>query len=135
MVCDNLAFSGQYIIRRKHTKRILYDLPSLISLGVSQFFSQIETQRALFNRLRKTPLVNAEAHDLLIKAASCGVISYVGIRKVRNEWLAPSYEAFRERTAWSLFNAFTEFAKVYEPVAMSRRTLALTQLFRREFLN
>ena len=37
-VCDNLAFAGEYVIRRKHTARILQDLPAMIDRGVGQFF-------------------------------------------------------------------------------------------------
>ena len=134
-VCDNLAFAGQYVIKRRHTKRILDDLPGLIRLGIGQFPLQVDAQQRLFQRLRETALGNTGAHDLLVRAAATGVISFSGIRKVRKEWLAPSHEAFQPRTAWSLFNAFTETAKSYEPVARSQRTLALTALFRREYLN
>jgi len=134
-VCDNLAFAGQYVIRRKHTKNVLNDLPGLIRQGIGQFTVQVEAQQRLFERLRETMLANTDAHDLLVRAAATGVISYTGIRKVRQEWLTPSHEAFHPRSAWSLFNAFTEVAKSYEPVARSQRTLALTGLFRRGFLN
>ena len=134
-VCDNLAFAGQYVIRRKHTKRILDDLPGLIRQGIARFPSQVESQQRLFERLQETPLDNPGVHDLLVRAAATGVISYSGIRKVRQEWFTPSQAAFFPRTAWSLFNAFTEVAKSYEPIARSQRTLALTGLFRREFLN
>jgi len=134
-VCDNLAFAGKYVIRRKHTKRILNDLPGLIRRGISQFTDQVDAQQRLFERLQATPLANTATHDILVRASATGVISFSGIRKVREEWIAPSHEAFRQRTAWSLFNAFTEVAKSYEPVARSERTLALTGMFRREFLN
>lgn len=132
-VCDNLAFSGEYILKRRHTKHILDDLPGLIAQGVSRFEHHVQFQRRLFERLRTAPLNDAEAHDLMVRGADAGVISYTGIRTVRKEWVTPSHEAFRERTAWSLFNAFTEAAKGYSPLALSGRTLMLTDLFRRTF--
>ena len=134
-VCDNLAFAGQFVIKRKHTKRILDDLPRLVRLGIGQFEAQVGAQKQLFTRLKETEITSPHVNDMLVRAAASGVISFAGIRKVRKEWLAPSHDAFRERSAWSLYNAFTEVAKSYEPIPRSQRTLMLTGLFRREFLN
>ena len=134
-VCDNLAFAGQFVIKRRHTKRILNDLPNLVRIGIARFEQEVGMQKQLFERLKMADLGNRHVHDLLVRAAASGVISFAGIRKVRQEWIAPSHDVFRERTAWSLYNAFTEVAKQYEPVARSQRTLMLTGLFRREFLN
>ena len=134
-VCDNLAFAGQFVIKRRHTRRILDDLPVLVRQGIAHFEAHVGAQKELFERLKQAAIVNTHAHDLLVRAAAAGVISFAGIRKVRKEWIAPSHEAFRARTAWSLYNAFTEVAKAYEPISRSQRTLALTALFRREFLN
>ena len=134
-VCDNRAFAGQFVIKRRHTKRILDALPRLVRQGIGQFGGQVEAQQHLFECLKQVEIANSHANDLLVRAAAAGVISYAGIRKVRHQWLAPAHEAFKARTGWSLYNAFTEVAKEYEPVSHSQRTLVLTGLFRREFLN
>ncbi len=134
-VCDNLAFAGQFVIKRRHTKRILDDLPGLVRQGIAHFEDHVGAQKELFERLKQAAIVNSQAHDLLVRAAASGVISFAGIRKVRKEWIAPSHEAFKERNAWSLYNAFTEVAKEYKPISHSQRTLVLTGLFRRVFLN
>ena len=129
MVCDNMAFAGEYVIRRKHTPRILDDLPALIDRGVGKYFDHAERQRALFERLHARPLSDQETSHVLVEAAAHGVISYAGIGCVRWEWVNPRHDAFAPRTAWSLFNAFTEAAKKYVPAALADRTLRLTGLF------
>jgi len=45
----------------------------------------------------------------------------------------PSHVEFEPRTAWSLFNAFTEIAKGASPATQMSGTLGLTGLFNREF--
>jgi hypothetical protein len=45
-------------------------------------------------------------------------------------WEHPRYEAFAPRTAWSLYNAFTEFQKSRSPRAQMEDTLRITQVFR-----
>ena len=45
------------------------------------------------------------------------------------EWREPSHDEFRPRTAWSLFNAFTEAHKSVNPHTAVRRGEALYGLF------
>ncbi len=45
------------------------------------------------------------------------------------QWRYSAHSAFRERTAWSLFNAFTEVHKSVNPHTAMRRGEALHGLF------
>lgn len=128
-VCDNLAFAGEYVIRRKHTARILEDLPALIDRGVGKFFEQADRQRVLIQRLQERPVDDREACHAMVEAASRDIIPYTGIRAVRQEWRHPSHEAFAPRTGWSLYNCFTEAMKRYVPAAAADRSLRLTGFF------
>jgi hypothetical protein len=50
---------------------------------------------------------------------------------VLSEWREPSHEAFKPRTRWSLFNAFTEVLRPFSqsnPQAFVGRTFRLNQL-------
>lgn len=128
-VCDNLAFAGEYVIRRKHTTRILEDLPALVDRGVGQFFQQADRQRVLIQRLQERPVDDREAHHAMVLAAARNIIPYAGIRAVRKEWRHPGHEAFAPRTGWSLYNCFTETMKRYVPCAAADRSLRLTGFF------
>jgi hypothetical protein len=47
-------------------------------------------------------------------------------------WEEPKHEEFAPRTAWSLFNAFTEVQKGSGPRAQMEGSLRLSALFRKE---
>jgi hypothetical protein len=51
---------------------------------------------------------------------------------VLEAWEEPRHEEFSPRTAWSLFNAFTEVQKVAGARAQMEGSLRLSSLFRRE---
>jgi hypothetical protein len=54
-------------------------------------------------------LTDHEAHDLLIQAFDVRVLPVTKLPDVLQEWRQPCRAEFRdERTAWRLFNAFTE---------------------------
>ena len=130
-VCDNLAFAGEYVIRRRHTARILEDLPALIDRGVGKYFEQVERQRILIERLQDRRLNDREAYHAMVSASARGIIPYSSIKAVRKEWHLPTHEAFAPRTGWSLYNCFTEAMKRYIPSAAADRTLRLTGFFQR----
>ena len=69
------------------------------------------------------------AHDLIIRAVDAGGgCSNRLIPSVLEEWRTPRHKEFQPRTAWSLFNGFTEALKgnLFD---LPRRTDALHQLF------
>ena len=67
-------------------------------------------------------------------AQSGGVVELAPSRlpKVIEAWEEPQHEAFQPRTAWSLFNAFTEVQKANAPRAQMEGSLRLSALFRKE---
>lgn len=128
-VCDNLAFGGEVRISRKHTKFAQRDLRHLTSRAVGQLgerFLQIDERIA---RYRDRRITSPQAHDLVIKAVDCQAITPSQIPSVLKEWREPTYEEFRPRTAWSLFNAATESMKGANPNVVMNRTQALHGLF------
>jgi hypothetical protein len=126
-VCDNLAFSGEITISRKHTVFILRDMPSLIDSTVERIVGAWETQDVRIERYREARLNSRDAHDLVIKALDSGVICASRIPQVVHEWREPRHEAFRPRTVWSWFNSVTECLKDNLPL-LPKRTQALHEV-------
>ena len=110
-VCDNLAFSGEVQISRKHTPNILRDLPGLVDSALTRLLGLFRFQDQRVERYQATRLNDADAHDLTIKALDSGVVCASRIPEVMQEWRDPSHDAFRPRTVWSFFNATTEVLK------------------------
>jgi hypothetical protein len=110
-VCDNLAFSGDVVLARRHTTNILRDLPQVTARAVGQLgdFAGLAERRAANYRNRE--MGNIEAHDLIVRALDAGAITTTMVPKVLGQWRAPIHSEFRDRNLWSLYNAFTETLK------------------------
>lgn len=129
-VCDNLAFSGEIRIARRHTRFIERDLPQLVCSAVSRLgdMRQLQDQRIL--TYQQTELSDMQAHDLAVRALDARVMPARQLPEVLAEWRRPRHREFAEdgRTAWRLFNAFTESIKGRNLELLPRRTQALCGL-------
>lgn len=124
-VCDNLAFSGEVTLARKHTTYILRDLPRLCAEAFGRVGRMRERQALRIDAYKRTALTDSAVHDLLIKSVDCKVIPNAQIPRVLEEWRKPAHAEFGPRTAWSLFNAYTETAKEWNPFDLPQRTQRL----------
>ena len=68
----------------------------------------------------------------MVEAVKANVLPASRLPKVIEAWEEPRHEEFAPRTAWSLFNAFTEVQKGTGPRAQMEGSLRLSSLFRRE---
>jgi hypothetical protein len=121
-VCDNLSFSGEVKLARRHTRFIMRDLPSVISRAVGMLGDHRKQQDLRIAAYKETKLTEMKVHDTIINALDCRAIPATKVPHVLKEWREPAHEEFRPRTAWSLFNAFTEVLK-----GDARKTLPRTQ--------
>jgi len=125
-VCDNLAFSGEIQIGRKHTTNINRDLPNLIEAAMGKLGDMRlhQDQRILAYKGRE--ISDAQAHDILIQALDARVLPVTRIPGVVTEWRTPRHPEFAQgKTAWRLFNAFTEELKDSALFDRPRATQAL----------
>lgn len=130
--CDNLAFSGEVTMHRKHTVNVFRDLPDLIYRMLSQVSSMRDRTDGEIAAMKVRELPPADAHHLMVEAVKADVVPASQLPKVIEAWEEPRHEEFALRTAWSLFNAFTEVQKGAPPRAQMERSLRLSALFRRE---
>lgn len=110
-VCDNLSFSGEVKLARKHTRFILRDLPQLVGRAIGKLLEKWHDQDTRIATYKEKRLTNIAAHDLIIRATDVGVCSNRLIPTVLQEWREPRHEEFRPRNIWSFFNAVTESLK------------------------
>ena len=106
-VCDNLSFSGEIVVGRKHTTNILRDLEQLTMKAVGKLSLAKVAQETRIDTYKDTPVTDAEADHLIMQAFRARAINVQRIAKVNQAWRNPEFDDFKERTAWSLFNAFT----------------------------
>jgi hypothetical protein len=128
-VCDNLCFSGEVRISRKHTRFAERDLRHLTARAVGQLGDKFRGLDQRVIAYKEERITNTRAHDIIIRAVDCAAITPAQIPDVLMQWRKPEHESFEPRNAWSLFNAFTEVHKAVNPHTALRRGEALHGLF------
>ncbi len=128
-VCDNLAFGAEVTIARRHTRFIERDLPNLMAGAVEKIVSRGPAMQNRISQYKNTEFNDMDAHDMVIRSLDARVVSSPRIPDVLDNWRNPKHNEFQPRDAWSLFNAFTETLKRYEPHGMAKRSNALYGLF------
>lgn len=128
-VCDNLSFSGEVKLARKHTVHIARDLPRLAHDAVSRLMNKWHQQDERVKVYNNKELTDDEALHMIVRSYDVGACSCAHIGKAIEEWRRPRHEAFKPRNAWSLFNSFTEVLKGTDYDLLSKRTQALHGLF------
>ena len=126
-VCDNLAFSAEIVLARKHTVFIGRDLPQLVSTAMGRLGEARQVQERRITAYQETPLSDAQMHDLAVRALDSRVIPVTKLPEVVSEWRQPRHPVFAQggRTAWRAFNSFTEVLKGGDLTTLVRRTQSL----------
>jgi Domain of unknown function (DUF932) len=110
-ICDNLSFSGEIKIARKHTRFILRDLPFLTQRAIGRLMERWHHQDQRIGAYKGKDLSDFSAHDLIIRSTDVRACTPRQIPAILREWRNPRHEEFHARTLWSLFNGFTEVLK------------------------
>jgi hypothetical protein len=110
-VCDNLAFSSEQIVRRKHTLNGFKAFGMAIGHAVASLTSFKDMEATRIQRQAELELTPAAASHFILTPFRRGIINSHQIADVCKEWEAPRHEDFQPRTSWSLFNAFTEILR------------------------
>ena len=105
-VCDNLAFSADHVIRRKHTARAKRELPALLSDIIRPLQDQRLAQNQKLLAYQSTELKDEMADHAILDMYRKGVINVQRIDRVLDAYDKPPHD-WGNRTAWRLFNAAT----------------------------
>ena len=111
-VCDNLSFSGEVTIARKHTRNILRDLQSLFVQAIGRLTDLHGLQHLRVDRYKEAEIGDVQVHDLLVRSIVNGVICQSKLLKVLGQWNEPDQEEFAQaHNVWRLQNAITAVQK------------------------
>ncbi len=116
VVCDNLAFSAELLVKRRHTLRGESNFVSAIAGAVTSLQSFKNTEASRLKRFATTELSPEMADALILRAYERGILGARELPRVIREWRTPSHDDFQPRTVLSLLNAFTG--------ALKERTMA-----------
>lgn len=107
IVCDNLAFRSDLLVKRKHTRHGHVRFREAIAAAVVTLdqFRQHEAKR--IQAFQFTDITDERAESLMLQSFEKGIVSHRVLPKVIKEWRKPTYEDFTGKNLWSLLNAFT----------------------------
>lgn len=120
-VCDNLALSGDIAIMKKHTKNVwnaLEDLAIATLYKAGRSFEKVLTDS---EKLKALPMNDRQAFEMMGYMFGQDIISPRQLTVVKENWLKPPHEEFKERNKWSFFNAITESLKSTPPVSIMEK--------------
>lgn len=106
-VCDNLAFSSQIVIARKHTTFGIDRYQEAICKAVKGLPEYRNEEAQRIERMQNRSITDCEAESALLRLFEKGILSTRTLPDAICEWRKPTYEEFRPRTIWSLYNAVT----------------------------
>ena len=98
-VCDNLSFSGEIKIARKHTRFILRDLPFLTERAIGRLMELWHHQDQRIGAYKGKDLSDSSAHDLIIRSTDVRACTPRQILAILREWRNPRHEEFHARTS------------------------------------
>jgi hypothetical protein len=110
-VCDNLSFSSEVTLARRHTRHIEASLPQLVSTAVARLTEQRGRQEERFAAYKQAELTDRDAHHLMIASLRAKALPAGRLPQLVKEWHEPSHAEFSDRNIWRLFNAATESLK------------------------
>jgi len=128
-VCDNLSFSGEITIARKHTRFIEQDLPKLTGNAVGLLAQKWSVMNDRIAQYKQTMLTDSTAHDFIIRATDINACTLQQIPSILKEWRTPRHPEFaKDKSAWRLHNAFTEVYKETSLTLLPQRSIRLSGL-------
>lgn len=131
MVCENLAFSSNIKLARRHTTNIFADLPRVLAEAVSRVTTHWVNTTNRIEAYKQAEIDEQQAADLLVKLVDSKALPAREIYNVVKEFRAPRHAEFKGETLWNLYNGVTEHLKGSDLTKLPQRTMVMESLFDR----
>jgi hypothetical protein len=129
MVCENLCFSSDVKLARRHTVNILRDLNTVLSSAVSRVTSHWFDMGKRIASYKETELSKERASDLVVDLAEMGAFPARSVYKAVQEFRNPRHEEFKGGSLWTLYNGVTEHLKGGDLSKLPQRTMTTQSIF------
>tara|TARA_Y100001938_G_scaffold151116_1_gene246195 strand:- start:581 stop:1381 length:801 start_codon:yes stop_codon:yes gene_type:complete len=111
VACTNMDVPCEIPLQRKHTNKIVSELPFLIGEALIKLQSEAGKHIERIGQYKSQSIDDLDAHDIMIQSIQDEVIPASYIPTVIKEWHNPIHEDFEARNLYSLYNCFTESFK------------------------
>ena len=129
IVCENLCFSSNIKLARKHTTNILRDIPRVLSEAVGRCVSHFTDMTNRIENYKTIELSNDEAAGLIVQLADSAALPAREVYPTMKQFRAPNHPEFAGRTLWSLYNGVTECLKSGDLNKLPARTMMMQSIF------
>lgn len=131
LVCENLCFSSDIKLARRHTVNIMADLPRVLADAVGRVVSHWNDMGNRIEAYKQVEISDKQAADLLVNLVDAKAFPardiYNGILEFRN----PRHDEFKGGTLWTLYNSITENLKGGDLGKLPFRTMTAQSIFDR----
>jgi len=131
LVCENLCFSSDIKLARKHTTHIMNDLPRVLAEAVARVTSHWTDMENRITSYKETEISRNRAADLLIDLVDSKAFPARDIYNAVQEFRNPRHEEFKGGTLWTLYNSITENLKGGDLSKLPFRTMTTQSIFDR----
>jgi hypothetical protein len=129
IVCENLCFSSDIKLSRRHTTHIMADMPRFLADAVGRVVSHWSDMGKRIERYQQTEISKDRAADLLVDLVDAKAFPareiYNGIQEFRN----PRHDEFKGGSLWTLYNSVTENLKGGDLSKLPFRTMTMQSIF------
>jgi hypothetical protein len=129
MVCENLCFSSDVKISRRHTLNIVRDLPLVLSSAISRVVSHWADMGKRIEAYKNTEVIRDRCADLVVDLVDAKAFPARDVYKAVQEFRNPRHEEFKGGSLWSLYNGITENLKGGDLTKLPQRTMTVQSVF------
>lgn len=106
-VCDNLAFSAELMVRRRHTVNGMRDFKVSVSRAVGALEGFVYAEKMRTERWQQTKITFQQRDEVILRSLVSGVFPKTMLPDIFREQVRPQYAEFNDMSAFGLFNNFT----------------------------
>lgn len=121
---DSGFMCNEIQLNRRHTFKVV--LEDVIDDGIAEYINMADDIEAKISSLKRFQVDDRDAALLAFKVHDYNLLPFKYIEDVWTKWSRPMISEYKPRTAWSLYNAFTQTVKELQP---HRQVYLLRQLY------
>lgn len=129
LVCENLCFSSDIKLARRHTTNVLADLPGVIADAIARVVSHWTDMESRIQSYKSMEISEKTVAELLVSLADAKALPPRDIYSAVKEFRSPRHPEFKGHSLWSLYNAVTENLKGSDLTKLPFRTMKMQTLF------
>ena len=129
MVCENLCFSSDVKLARRHTTNILRDLPMVLSNAISRVVSHWADMGKRIESYKNTEVQRDRCADMVVDLVDAKAFPARDVYKAVQEFRNPRHDEFKGGSLWTLYNGITEHLKGGDLTKLPQRTMTVQSVF------